>query len=176
MFGRNIFLLLIIAALAVSTSYYFYILYSQSHLPIQEYDIENVDFFGINAGKLYNVKADYVVKTGKDLYKLTNISGVYYLDAAKTDKIFLSSSTGFFNNEKNLLDLTDKVQLDMTGGYSLITDSCQIDTNRKLANAKNSVLIRGMQGEVISKEGGTLFWDNKKILLHGPINSMFFID
>lgn len=176
MFGRNIFLLLIIAAVVISASYYFYIIYSRSHLPLSEYDIENVDFFGVNSGKLYNVKADYVVKTGKDSYKLTTISGVYYLDATKTDKILLSSASGFFNREKNLIDLTDKVRLDMTGGYSLMTDSCRIDINQKLANTKNSVLIRGIQGEVISKDGATIYWDNKKILLHGPINSMFFID
>jgi len=175
MIRKNIFLILSIAIIfGIVVRLCYSHLRHKDKFSFRSYDIESADFFGVNAqGKHYNLKADYVIKIGKDNYKLDRVYAKYYLDKNREKYTEVFSKVGFFNERKNLLDLKGDVEFILSHGYRMLTDNFFIDMNTHIAHTTDEAFVSGAQGKVLSKGGVTVYMKNKRIVFNGPIQSAF---
>ncbi len=152
-----------------------YFLYpATKNLPTRENDIEGADFFWTDAGgKSYTVEADYVIETQAGWYKLIVVKGRYYLDAGRKNYVNLSSETALFNEKKNIMELKGNVEFRSSEGYKATSDSMYLDLNQKTAYTADKVTLNGMQGTTVSQKGMIMYMGVKKILLYGPVTSIF---
>ena len=175
MVKQNIFLALIVGIILSILSWYYYsYIHNKDKFPFRGYDIERGDFFGTSTqGKAYNIKATYVTKIGKNLYNLNKVYIKYYMDKKNEQYIEATSSTGVFNESQNLLTLNGDVEFIVSQGYRMLTDNFFIDMNARIATTKDEILLSGTQGKIVSKNGMIVYMKKKKIVFHGPIQSMF---
>ncbi|NRA73165.1 MAG: LPS export ABC transporter periplasmic protein LptC [Rickettsiales bacterium] len=175
MLRKNIFLTLSIGILSIILSWHGYsYIQNKKKSNFHGYDIESGDFFSTSShGQAYNLKANYITNIGKNLYKLNKVYARYCIDKENDKYTEAVSKTGMFDESKNFLSLTGDVEFILSQGYRMTTNLFFIDMKKNIAFTKEEVLISGIQGKILSKNGITVYMKKEHIILHGPIQSVF---
>ncbi len=125
-------------------------------------------FHGIDKNNQpFNITADEAVQKNTDIVILENINA----DVLLSDGQWMSllSESGNYNIMRRELDLNGSVNLFMSNGYELLTESAHINMEENLATGNEEVVVKGPIGNMRAN-GFIIRNRGANIIFHGDVH------